>query len=63
MINPKQTNLVLSLVKKELHNLEQLITRENSKPLKDQNIKQTEELSSVYHEYVDIVEELEKAAC
>lgn len=34
-----------------------------SKPLKDQNIKQTEELSNVYHEHVDIAEELEKAAC
>lgn len=60
MLNPEQIKLVYGLVRKETHNLEQLIHKENAKPLKEQDIKKTDQLTEMYHQYNLIADEIQR---
>ena len=63
MLNPVQNNLIRELVREKIHNLDQLIIHENAKSLRDQNLKQIDDLQIQLNEYQAIHEEMVRVGC
>lgn len=60
MLNPEQNKLVVQAIKDKKDNYATLIRNENAKPLKDQDIKKTDQLTEMYHQYnliLDVIHE------
>lgn len=60
LLNPEQNKLVVQAIKDKKDNYAELIRKENAKPLKDQDLKKTDQLTEMYHQYnliLDIIHE------
>jgi len=60
LLNPEQNKLVIQAIKDKKDNYAALIRNENAKPLKDQDIKKTDQLTEMYHQYnliLDVIHE------
>lgn len=60
MLNPEQNKLVVQAIKDKKDNYAALIRNENAKPLKDQDLKKTDQLTEMYHQYnliLDVIHE------
>ena len=60
LLNSEQNKLVVQAIKDKKDNYAALIRNENAKPLKDQDIKKTDQLTEMYHQYnliLDVIHE------
>lgn len=60
LLNPKQNKLVVQAIKDKKDNYAMLIRNENAKPLKGQDLKKTDQLTEMYHQYNLILEEVQR---
>ncbi|MBO0438933.1 hypothetical protein [Candidatus Enterococcus ikei] len=60
MLNPEQTKLVVQAIKDKADNYAALIRNENAKPLKNQDLKKTDQLTEMYHQYNLILDVIQR---
>ncbi|ALS03073.1 hypothetical protein ATZ33_17315 [Enterococcus silesiacus] len=60
MLNPEQNKLVVQAIKDKRDNYAALINHENTKPLKDQDFKKTDQLTEMYHKFMLILDKVQR---
>lgn len=60
LLNPEQTRLVIGVIKDKVDNYAELLRHENAKPLVDQDTKLIYQLTKMYHEYDEILSEVQR---